>query len=234
MKVKIGKYKNWIGPYQIAEAILFFIPKKKDEHGFPSTDERVHKFGEWLAHGSIEDDEKDIWRDDRPNTWLYKLCLWIDSKRKQTIKVRIDKWDTWSMDHTLAYIIVPMLKQLRASKHGAPFVDDEDVPMELRSTSAPPKKDEFDVDGNHHKRWNWVMDEMIWAFEQKVDNNWEAQYHSGESDMYLEKVKGTDYSVVKTGPNHTQQIDMEGMRNHHDRMKNGFRLFGKYYEGLWD
>lgn len=234
MKVKIGGYKNWIGPYQIAETILFFIPKKKDEHGFPYTDERVHKFGEWLAHGSIEK-ETDIWKQhNRPTTWLYKLCLWIETKRKRTINVRIDKWDTWSMDHTLAYIILPMLKQLKATKHGAPFVEDKDVPKELRSTSAPPKKDEYDTDGNHFKRWDWVMDEMIWAFEQKLDDNWEAQYYSGESDLYLEKVKGTDYSEMKEGPNHTQKIDMKGLKKHQERMRNGFRLFGKYYEGLWD
>jgi len=31
--------------------------------------------------------------------------IWFD-RRTQKIKVRIDKWDTWSMDHTLAPIIL--------------------------------------------------------------------------------------------------------------------------------
>ncbi len=44
------------------------------------------------------------------------------------------------MDYTLSHIVVPMLKQLKETKHGAPFVDDEDVPEELKSTSAPPKE----------------------------------------------------------------------------------------------
>jgi hypothetical protein len=51
--------------------------------------------------------------------------------------IKIDKWDTWSMDHTLSPIILPMLKQLKEVKHGAPNVEDEDVPEHLRSTSAP-------------------------------------------------------------------------------------------------
>ena len=137
MKVKIGPYVNWIGPYQIAQAILFFIPKVKDEYGLPHIDPRVHKFGEWLAHGSIED-EKKIWRmsSERPKTWLYKFCDWVQSKRERTIKVHIDRWDTWSMDHTLAYIILPMLKDLFIKKHGSAFVGLEDVPEELRYTET--------------------------------------------------------------------------------------------------
>ena len=45
----------------------------------------------------------------------------------QKVKVQIDKWDTWNMDCTLAHIIHPMLVQLKATKHGAPNVDDCDV-----------------------------------------------------------------------------------------------------------
>ena len=234
MKVKIGKYKNWIGPYQIAEVIFFFIPKVKDEYGLLRTRDFVHKFGEWLAHGSIEPETK-IWRvtSERPKTWLYKLCNLIDHKRKQTIKVQIDPWDTWSMDRTLAHIILPMLKQLKEKKHGAPFTDDEDVPEELRSTACAPKENEWDTDENHFKRWDWIMDEMIWAFEQKLDDDWESQYRTGEHDSYFERIDGTDYSEMKNGPNHTYKCDYEGMKKHEDRMKNGFRLFGKYYNGLW-
>lgn len=81
-------------------------------------------------------------------------------------EVIIEPFDTWSMDHTLSLIIVPMLKQLKETQHGAPHVDDEDVPEEIRSTSAPPKENDWDVDDNHFKRWEWVMDEMIWAFTQ--------------------------------------------------------------------
>ena len=33
---------------------------------------------------------------------------------------------------------------------------------------------------------------------------------------------------------HRTCYDFVGMKRHQDRMSNGFRLFGKYYEGLWD
>jgi hypothetical protein len=29
-------------------------------------------------------------------------------------------------------------------------------------------------------------------------------------------------------------VDWEGMKAEQARITNGFRLFGKYYEGLWD
>jgi len=52
----------------------------------------------------------------------------------RVIDVHIDEFDTWSMDDTLSHIILPMLKQLKETKHGAPNVDKEDVPSELRPT----------------------------------------------------------------------------------------------------
>ena len=140
MKVYIGPYRNWIGPYQIAEKILFWLDKEND---------RVFNLGERLAR----------------ITWLCKFCEWVDSKKKRKIQIRIDKYDTWNMDNTLALIALPMLKQLRNTKHGAPWTDDEDVPEHLRSTAAEPKENEYHTDSNHFKRWNWIMDEMIWAFE---------------------------------------------------------------------
>ena len=54
---------------------------------------------------------------------------------KQRKSIKIDPWDTWNMDHTLAEIILPMLKQLRKTQLGAPYTDD-DVPEEIRSTNA--------------------------------------------------------------------------------------------------
>ncbi len=46
-------------------------------------------------------------------------------KGEQKVSVRIDPWDTWSMDRTLALIVHPMLKQLHKTNHGAPCTDDD-------------------------------------------------------------------------------------------------------------
>ena len=238
MKIKIGNYTSWFGPYQLAEKLMFWVPDEKDEHGFPHTADRVHKFGEWLAHGSIEPDpevgEIRKWGDDRPTTWLYKFLRWIDSKKKRTIKVHIDRWDTWSMDHTLAYIILPMLKQLKATKHGAPYVDPKECPPELQPKKQTKKqKDNCETDSTHFARWDWVLDEMIFAFESKLDDSWEDQFESGEWDTQWKKLEDGNYQMVN-GPNHTREYDWEGRKKYQERISNGFRLFGKYYENLWD
>jgi hypothetical protein len=234
MKVYIGPYRNWIGPYQIADALCFWVKEVEDEYGMKSKPDWVHNFGTWLSGG--EDGE----------SWLLKACQWIERKCKRTVKVRIDRYDTWNMDGTLAYIILPMLKQLQATKHGSPLVDDEDVPegLDLRSTEAPPKENEWDTDDNMHKRWEWVLSELIWTFEQMHnDNDWEAQYHTGVHDLVWKPVDKEGNEVPKEdaklyqmekGPKDTHVFDKDGYMTHSKRIDNGLKLFGKYYRGLWD
>ena len=231
MKVKIGKYRTWIGPYQIAEALCFWVPKVKDEYGNKDKPQWVYDFGTWLSGGKGKD------------SLLHKFCLWVESKRTRTIKVKIDYYDTWDMGNSLAYIILPMLKQLKETKHGAPCVSDEDVPEELRSTSAPPKEQEYDTDEHFFKRWDYVLDEMIFAFEHKIDDSWEEEFRSGVIDhIWLPvDIKGNAVPEEEAklfqmgeGANHTYKCDYDGMKVVHDRMQNGFRLFGVYYQNLWD
>jgi hypothetical protein len=239
MRVRIGPYKSWFGPYQLAEKIMFWVPKERDEYGIPCTAERVHRFGERLAYGKVlpepEVGETVTWGEDRKSTIISRFLSWIDSKKKRKIYVHIDRWDTWSMDTTLGYIVRPMLLQLKERKQGAPFVDDEDVPEHLRSTSAPPKENEWDTDDNHFKRWDYVLDEMIFAFESLeggANQDWEHQFTTGEYD-YRFKKQDDDTSLLVQGPNHTAETDWDGRKAYGERVSNGFRLFGKYYQSLW-
>ena len=228
MRVKIGKPTTWVGPYQIAQALCWWAKPVTDEYGIKSKPDWVHDFGTWLAEKS-----------DGSDTWLTKVCQWIESKKHRQVYVRIDKWDTWSMDSTLALIVLPMLQQLQASKHGSPNTDDSDVPDELKSTSAPAKQFEYDTDANHFKRWDWILGEMIFSFQCKLDDSWQEKYRSGTIDMKFdpcewdETGKPTKYEMV-SGPNDTYKCDYEAMAVEQARITNGFRLFGKYYENLWD
>jgi hypothetical protein len=215
VKVYINNYKHhWISPYIVLEKVFFWREIDYDEPIIEKWSNRLEPISKAIQY---------IW--DK-----------IDPKINY---VKIDRWDTWSMDHTLADIILPMLKQLNTEKHGAPNVADEDVPEELKSISAPPKEDEYDVDGNHFARWEWVMNEMIFAFESKVNDGWQEKFYSGVSDMksvpskWDENGKPTLYSFEE-GPNHTYKCDYEGIAEVQKRITNGYRLFGKYFEALWD
>ena len=137
-----------------------------------------------------------------------KIGKYTNDGEDQKIEVHIDPWDTWSMDHTLAHIVLPMLKQLKATTHGAPYVESADVPKELRMNvhqKVAYKKDGT-TDENFFKRWDWVLDEMIYAFDCKANKD--------EVYMRLE--------------------DQTEIKKEQERISNGFRLFGKYYESLWD
>ena len=156
--------------------------------------------------------------------------LWYD-RRTQKVKVQTDRWDTWSMDHTLAHIVLPMLVQLKRTKHGAPNTDNADVPKALRMS----KKDmtQFAKDGStddkFFKRWDWILDEMIWAFNQKCRDDWEGDYYEYR-EMGPEESKDADslFGLKLVWD------DRAGQKAHQERMTNGFKLFGKYYENLWD
>ena len=214
MKVYKSNYRHhWISPYIILEKVFFWREIDYDEPLIEKWSDRLLPFSK--AYQAV-----------------------MDFIHPKIDYVKIDRYDTWSMDHTLADIILPMLKQLNTEKHGAPHVDDEDVPMELQSWVSP-AKDEYDTDGHHFARWDYVLNEMIFAFESKVNDTWQEKFSSGEHDMktvpceWDENGKPKMYQYVE-GPNHTYKCDYEGIAEVQKRITNGYRLFGKYYEALWD
>ena len=223
MKIYKSNYRHhWVSPYDILKVVCFW--EKDDDVFYNHEDVPGHKYDKWT---------------DRLMPFCKAWMKFLDFVHPKIDYVKIDRYDTWSMDHTLADIILPMLKQLKESKHGAPFVDDEDVPEELKSTSAPAKENEWDTDDNHFNRWDHVLDEMIFAFECKVDDSWQEKFRYGEMDKktvackWDENGKATMYEWID-GPKHTYKCDYDGMKVVQERITNGYRLFGKYYEGLWD
>jgi len=237
MKVYISKYRDhWISPYTMLDYAFWWTDWSRC-----SRDKSIR---------SLEDEKKCVEHPAWVERWSDRLLpvsraiAWVlDCVHPPINYIKIDHYDTWSMDHTLSPIILPMLKQLKAAKHGSPFVDDEDVPDELKSTAAPPKENEWDTDENHFRRWDWVMSEMIFAFECKTDDSWEDAFRSGEHDITWIPVDAAGNEVFKgehkyyqmgKGPKDTYQCDYDAMRVVEARIQNGFRLFGKYYQALWD
>ena len=136
---------------------------------------------------------------------------YTDDGEDQVVEVQIDPWDTWSMDYTLASIILPMLIQLKETKHGAPNVDMTDVPENLRVNDIESTAywTTGETDEKFFERWDWVLDEMIYAFDCKANKD----------EVYMR-------FDIKT--------ERDLMDKEQERISNGFRLFGKYYESLWD
>lgn len=207
MKVHIGPYKSWIGPYEIADSLHYLCVHERDRE----------KISDWLA-----------------TTWVGTLCEWIHSKRERTIKVKIDPWDSWNADETMALVCLPVIKQLKRTKHGACNIADVDVPDHLKRTAAPPVENDWDTDANWFKRLDWVLDEIIWALENVVSNDWSDQFHHGVIDVDFVKAEGSVYYVMVEGPGHTHQFDQDGYAAYNARIDNGLRLLGTYWRGLWE
>ena len=153
----------------------------------------------------------------------------VDAPEKQHVEVVVDNYDTWSADFTIATIALPLLRQLKTTKQGAPNVDDEDVPEELRSTSAPAKENEWDTDEFWFLRWDYVLDEMMFALGEI------ASHRAGENVFYKypdDFIDSKDMSIEAYMD--AVQFDEVGYNKYHDRVQKGCRLFGKYLTALWD
>jgi hypothetical protein len=222
MKVYISNYRNhWVSPYTILEKVFFWREIEYDEP-------IIRKLSHILEPFST--------------AWM----KFLDFVHPRINYIKIDRWDTWNMDSTLAPIILPMLKKLRKEKHGSGFVDLQDVPEHLRYTTTEDydSQSTFEFYNEHefkegeadiHARWNWVLDEMIFAFEHLVDDSWEEAYSSGEFDIvWVPDDKHPNLKRMEHGPNHTYKCDYEGLQKVYDRIDNGLRLFGRYYRNLWD
>lgn len=229
MKVNISGYPNTWWTCQIHSKYM----DKKYDYNWKESNTKFEKF--------LEKIESTI-------RWFYNNTInHIVKHRKRKISVRIDREDTWSMDHTLAYIILPMLKQLKATKHGSPYIEPEDVPEHMRLTereTAVFDHGSYDKTLNatdeeieaasekFHAQWIWVLDQMIWSFEQEIDEegdykNYYDPYEPGEiveGNGFLNKEE-----QLKMG-----KFNTEKHKAFNERKQLGFTLFGKYYQSLWD
>lgn len=163
-----------------------------------------------------------------------KVCIGPfpdNGNEKRHIDIHVDPYDAWNADHTLALIIVPVLKELKKGLHGCPIdfcTLAEDGYTVLDSDEAC-------------ARWELAIDKMIWAFQQVVDDN--------EDDFWIQKGEWDFEDAVSEEDREGLPDDepvsrlkwiVEPIRNddayyaYMDRMQEGFDLFGKYFRNLWD
>lgn len=230
MKVYIGPYTNWVGPYQIVDGLFFWHEKYPSDELEKRWDYRLHdKLSTWLA-----------------DTWVMPFCEWINRFKKRKIKVKIHEYDHWNCDSTLTPIILPLLKSLKEHKQGSGHIDLEDVPEEMRYTTTEDydPQSTFDfynepdlqkIECNIHTRYEWALDEMIWAFEQLNSDDWEDQFWITKPEIDWEEYPEDEDQVTKPLRWKVEgECDWDARKKHEDRINNGLRLFGKYFRTLWD
>ena len=111
-----------------------------------------------------------------------------DDNWKSEVNVSIDPQDIWDLDSCLAEIIVPALQRFRKETHSYPA--------------------EFADDNEGFKKWEALLDKMIWSFEQAID--------------------GYNQEIDK------KRFDMDAQKQYIKEVQEGIDLFAKYYMNLWD
>lgn len=125
-------------------------------------------------------------------------------KGKRKINVTIEDHDLWSLDHTLALIILPALKLFKENLVGCAYTDVADTPL---------LADTFNEEGYSEEAYEHILNEMIWAFEQVIDDESETPFFESA--------------------NHPNGFDKEGLEKHENRVRDGLTFFGKYFQTLW-
>lgn len=161
-----------------------------------------------------------------------------DKWRKGSVKkcvVEVGYGDEWNADWTIATIVLPLLQKLKEKKQGAPCVDDEDVPEELRSSSCAPKEHEWDTDENFFKRWDYALDEMIFAMEEIAnDNENEPPYYTKQGETVFGEIDpATGVGEITFEGWETTPESVAANKSYHERIRKGCILFGKHFNALW-
>lgn len=155
------------------------------------------------------------------NHTINKFNIW----RGQKIRVHIDDWDIWSVDMTLAHIALPLVEKLRDEMMGFAMVKNKDVPEHLRATQEEIDQSMIDgtLDDRAEARWQYILNEIIFALEHVVDDSWEDKYY-----------EYTGETIDNTLLPEIINVDRDGWKTTHERIENGLQLFGKYYRAMWD
>jgi len=175
-----------------------------------------------------------------------KIGKYYKGATDRKISIDIEKFDTWNLDHSLALIILPALLQLKATKQG--------IPNEFANVGGEDytEQDSFDFYKDSYnwafdegvKKWEEVLDKMIWSFQQLAIEDYDSKYHHGKAEYDFVKsdkqfpnpISGKledTFQMVDKNPNE-HWYDHVGHELHEERIQEGLELFGKYYRALWD
>ena len=170
------------------------------------SEDRVDKITDWLIN----------------HTPLQRVFDYVNGKTKRKVKIHVDEWDAWSADHTLSLITYPLLLKLKEDKNASPTVDDDDLPLHMRHGDG--------YDNWVHYRWEWILNEIIFAHSAIIDDDWSEQFFHGPQDVKFVTDEDGKVTFVRD-PGFW--FDREGHDRYNERINNGLRLFGKYYRSLW-
>ena len=136
--------------------------------------------------------------------------------------VKIDSYDTWNCDWTLAQIAAPLFKAFGQDLDSTGKIDKEDVPEELRDT--------FNEDGFSEQAYKWVIDEVTYAMTEIANDR------ANEPEVYRDDPTIPRAENDPIGLSQLVQIPgaLAAYEAYNKRIQNGCVLLGKYLQTFWD
>jgi len=175
---------------------------------------------------SIFDNEVKVWKWYNYVIWWVRYGIWNKvrdlSWQIPNIYSRMrrgwGKADTWEFCDYLSDVIVGGLKHLKKIKHGYPATFDSKT-----------NKLEY-----NEKRWDKILDEIIWTFEvaQKMDDTIRYLPTEEWSDKKYLRLCKIVKEINKKYPRLEQNTVLT--KKESGKYEQGFRLFAKYFHSLWD
>ena len=147
MKVSI-KHVRFFGCYQLAEKLLGWLPKRKNVFG-----QEVPVFADALG-AFLSTDRKG--ESSRLANLFQQLHNWRVRNNKDVIKLTGE--DIWDAKVGLAKVISAVLNEFRKDPKTYVEVEEVDIPHHARYNGT--------ID--YKAAWAYVLDEIVWAFEQQA------------------------------------------------------------------
>ena len=143
-------------------------------------------------------------------------------------KSHVSDLELWSLDFTLAKVILPKLKAYKdMDRHGYPgqFIDTfkEGLKFGYSNEELQEALDKGKIIIGGFDLWNEYLDEMIFAFDYIV---------SEEGCSKIEKSFYKRWDIEN--PYVNESYNYELLTQYENRCQNGLELFGRFFKNLWD
>lgn len=164
----------------------------------------------------------------------------INTKKEDTVKkMEIGFTDLFNLDGVLGRVIVACLEAFKKEEHAGFTVEDAHLPDHLaylKPLVVDGKYTDEIYGGNsdplHKERFNYIIDEMIFAFQSCYDSSLEDYWipdpdYDPTQDTLITQADGSLLFNLDITEDDVKREAYE------KRVRNGFNLFSRYYRSLW-
>ena len=207
MKIFLSNYNDYIGPCQLAQKLLFWKDKNSSQ---------VDDLGHFLKHGYVQSEEEKKEEDEKNFSSLFNLMDYLENDNNKP-STKLNDFCEW------LYTKLKRIEFVYIDKYDVWNMDQTLAkiihPMLVRLKET--KQGSPEIDFKDVPEYLRPLDYQINSVT-KVD-----PYYHDRWDYVIDTMIYTFNAISK-------QLDEDDDYYEPETIKEGLRLFGKYYQNLWD